>query len=193
MSETNIQLSDFRKNVNFAVLFIFGDNDFTLSMEEGAKLFCEQFNFALDMIDQNENYDISYKRYIEQFKALCEIENVKETIKCGFLSYEIKNNGKMIFGKMPNVESVLEEAKSNLDYIQWDGQLKKWRKVGDEYVVQGTHERFVTGTLEEISNVLNNYGSPYKNQSEDEKFPVWCNCESVILYMEDGYLTYVIR
>lgn len=187
------EISDFRKNINFAVLFVFGDNDFASHVEAGAKLFCEQFNFALDMIDENENYDVSHKRYIEQFKELCEIENVKETIKCGFLSYGIKNYGKMIFGRMPNVESALEEAKSELDYIKWDGQLNKWEKVGDEYVKLESYDRFMTGTFEEILNTLNNYGSPYENKSEDEKLPVWCNCEAVILYMENGHLTCEIR
>lgn len=188
------QISDFRKNVNFAVLFRYGDNDFTSYIESGAELFCEQFNHKLDLIDQYEKYGRPYlKSYINEFEEICKIESVKEIMKCGFLSSRMRNYGEVICGRIPNAESVLEEVKSDLDYMQWNGQFNAWKKVGDEYVVSETYDRFITGTLEEILNTLNNCGSPYENKSKDEKFPVWCNSEVVILYMEDGYLTYVIR
>ena len=46
---------------------------------------------------------------------------------------------------------------------------------------------------EEIMNAIKKYGSPHKNPDPDDKFPVWCNSEVIILYMKDGYLTYATR
>ena len=187
------KISDFRTNVNFAVLFYFGDNDFSSYIEEAVKLFCEQFNYKLAWIDQYEKYGYSYvKSYIDEFEEICKIESVKEIMKCGFLSERMRHYGKVICG-IPNAKLSLEKVKSDLDYMQWDGQFNKWKKVGDEYVASESYDRFITGTLEEISNILNKCGDSYENQSENEKFPVWCNGEVVILYMEDGYLTYVVR
>ena len=51
--------------------------------------------------------------------------------------------------------------------------------------------RFITGTKAEIEEALKKQGDPLENQNSE--FPVWCNGEVVILYMKNGYLTYLIR
>jgi hypothetical protein len=49
----------------------------------------------------------------------------------------------------------------------------------------------VAGTRAEIESILKKYGEPEAGWDDD--FPVWCNAEVVILYMKNGYLTYVVR
>jgi hypothetical protein len=51
--------------------------------------------------------------------------------------------------------------------------------------------RFITGTNAEIAEDLKKYGDPFEDQTRE--FPVWCNGEVVILYMKNGYLTYLTR
>ena len=43
--------SDFHKNLDFAVLFNFADNDFCLAIEAAAKTYCDEFNKMLYQID----------------------------------------------------------------------------------------------------------------------------------------------
>jgi hypothetical protein len=66
-----------------------------------------------------------------------------------------------------------------------------WKKVGNDYVKSEEIDRFVAGTRAEIESILKKYGEPEAGWDED--FPVWCNAEVVILYMKNGYLTYVVR
>ena len=66
-----------------------------------------------------------------------------------------------------------------------------WKKVGNEYVESEKFDRFVAGTRSEIESILKKYGEP--EEGWDDDFPVWCNAEVVILYMKNGYLTYVVR
>ena len=58
--------SDYHKNVDFAVLFDFDDNDFGLAMEAGAKVFCDEFNGLLRQIDlYNETVTLrDLRRYV---------------------------------------------------------------------------------------------------------------------------------
>ncbi len=184
--------SEFHKNIDFAVLFNFGDNDFGRYIEAGAKLFCDEFNKMLIQIDTKYKDDINMaKHYINDFNELCKIENIKEVMKCGFLSKLINNYGKIICGKMPLAVTVLEESKKDMNYIKWDGEKTIWEYVGNKYVESEKIDKFIIGTLSDIKDALKKYGNVCDN-TEDE-FPVWCNGEVIILYMNNGYLTYITR
>ena len=183
--------SEFHKNVDFAVLFDFGDNDFGLAMEAGAKAFCDEFNSTLRQIDIYNDHEYSRDNYIKEFNELCKVENIKEVMKCGFMAARMRNSAEVICGRMPNAANALTSLKSDLDYIHWDGIRTKWEKVGEEYVESEKMPRFITGTLQVISDALKKYGDPF--ESDKQEFPVWCNGEVVILYMKNGYLTYLTR
>ena len=99
--------SEFHNNIDFAVLFNFGDNDFSMAMEEGAELFCDEFNKMLMQIDIYQDDIDEAKYYINSFNELCKIENIKEVMKCGFLSNRINFHSKIICGKMPLSVTVL--------------------------------------------------------------------------------------
>ena len=66
-----------------------------------------------------------------------------------------------------------------------------WKKIDGKYVESENFDRFVAGTRAEIESILKKYGEP--EEGWDDDFPVWCNSEVVILYMKNGYLTYVVR
>ena len=197
--ETNIKpseisFSDFRKNVDFAVFFDYSDNDFSGSIEAAAQAYCDEFNRILGQIDMYQDSSESIlNSYIKDYQELCKVETIKEIMKCGFMADRVSgfSNTAVYCGKVPNYESAVQESKANVLYIPWDEKRPMWKKVGDEYVKSEEFDRFVAGTRAEIESILKKYGEPEAGWDDD--FPVWCNAEVVILYMKNGYLTYVVR
>lgn len=183
--------SEFHKNVDFAVLFDFGDNDFSLTMEAAAKTYCDEFNGTLRHIDMYDDVNSMRNSYLKQFEEICKIENIKEIMRCGFLAERMQSCAKTFCGRMPDSVAALESIKYDLNYIPWDKYRGRWEKIGGEYVETEKFPRFITGTNAEIAEALKKYGSPDENPTRE--FPVWCNGEVVILYMKDGYLTYLTR
>ena len=197
--ETNIKpseisFSDFRKNVDFAVFFDYSDNDFSTSIEAAAQAYCDEFNRILGQIDLYKDASESIlNSYIKDYQELCKVETIKEIMKCGFMADRMTSysNASVYCGKVPNYESAVQESKANVLYIPWDEKRPMWEKVGNEYVKSEEFDRFVAGTRAEIESILKKYGEPEAGWDDD--FPVWCNAEVVILYMKNGYLTYVVR
>ena len=191
---SKITFSDFRKNVDFAVFFDYSDNDFSTSMEAAAQAYCDEFNRILGHIDTYKDACESIlNSYIKDYQELCKVETIKEIMKCGFMADRMSSfsNTAVYCGKVPNYESAVQESKANVLYIPWDDKRPMWEKVGNEYVKSEEIDRFVAGTRAEIESILKKYGEPEAGWDDD--FPVWCNAEVVILYMKNGYLTYVIR
>ena len=197
--ETNIKpseisFSDFRKNVDFAVFFDYSDNDFSTSIEAAAQAYCDEFNRILGQIDMYQDACESIlNSYIKDYQELCKVETIKEIMKCGFMADRMTSysNASVYCGKVPNYESAVQESKANVLYIPWDGERTMWEKVDGKYVESEKFDRFVAGTRAEIESILKKYGEP--EEGWDDDFPVWCNAEVVILYMKNGYLTYVVR
>jgi hypothetical protein len=194
LNPSEISFSDFRKNVDFAVFFDYSDNDFSSSIEAAAQAYCDEFNRILGQIDMYKDASESMlSSYIKNYQELCKVETIKEIMKCGFMADRLSSfsNTAVYCGKVPNYESAVQKSKANVLYIPWDGERSMWKKVGDEYVESEKFDRFVAGTRAEIESILKKYGEPEKGWDDD--FPVWCNAEVVILYMKNGYLTYVVR
>ena len=183
--------SEFHKNVDFAVLFDFSDNDFGLAMEAAAKTYCDEFNGLLRQIDMYDDVDLMKNSYLKEFDAMCKIDNIKEIMRCGFLAQRMKNCAEVHCGRMPKADDSLDEVRSDMNYIPWEGDRSRYECIDGEYKVVGKFPRFITGTNEEISKTLEKYGHPDENPARP--FPVWCNGEVIILYMKDGYLKYVVR
>lgn len=197
--ETNIKpseisFSDFRKNVDFAVFFDYSDNDFSGSIEAAAQAYCDEFNRILGHIDTYQDAcESTLNSYIKDYQELCKVETIKEIMKCGFMADRMSSfsNTAVYCGKVPNYESAVQNSKANVLYIPWDGERTMWEKVDGKYVESEKFDRFVAGTRAEIESILKKYGEP--EEGWDDDFPVWCNAEVVILYMKNGYLTYVVR
>lgn len=197
--ETNIKpseisFSDFRKNVDFAVFFDYSDNDFSTSIEAAAQAYCDEFNRILGHIDTYQDACESIlNSYIKDYQELCKVETIKEIMKCGFMADRMTSfsNASVYCGKVPNYESAVKESKANVLYIPWDEKRTVWDKVDGKYIESEKFDRFVAGTRAEIESILKKYGEPEAGWDDD--FPVWCNAEVVILYMKNGYLTYVVR
>ena len=191
---SEISFSDFRKNVDFAVFFDYSDNDFSTSIEAAAQAYCDEFNRILGHIDTYQDACESIlNSYIKDYQELCKVSTIKEIMKCGFMADRMSSfsNTAVYCGKVPNYESAVQESKENVLYIPWDDKRPMWEKVGNEYVKSEEFDRFMAGTRAEIESILKKYGEP--EEGWDDDFPVWCNAEVVILYMKNGYLTYVIR
>ena len=191
---SEISFSDFRKNVDFAVFFDYSDNDFSGSIEAAAQSYCDEFNRILGQIDMYKDASESIlNSYIKDYQELCKVETIKEIMKCGFMADRMSSfsNTAVYCGKVPNYESAVQESKANVLYIPWDEKRPMWEKVENEYVKSEEFDRFVAGTRAEIESILKKYGEP--EEGWDDDFPVWCNAEVVILYMKNGYLTFVVR
>jgi hypothetical protein len=193
INPSEISFSDFHKNVDFAVFFDYSDNDFSGSIEAAAKAYCDEFNRILGQIDMyaNSGYtcESMLNSYIKDYQELCKVETIKEIMKCGFMADRMTNA--VYCGRMPNYESAVQKSKADVLYIPWDDERSMYEKVGDKYVESEKFDRFIAGTREEIESILKKYGEPKERWDAD--FPVWCNGEVVILYMKNGYLTYVVR
>ena len=191
---SEISFSDFRKNVDFAVFFDYSDNDFSTSIEAAAQAYCDEFNRILGHIDMYKDASESIlNSYIKDYQELCKVSTIKEIMKCGFMADRMLSfsNTAVYCGNVPNYEDAVLESKENVLYIPWDDKRPMWEKVGNEYVKSEEFDRFMAGTRSEIESILKKYGEP--EEGWDDDFPVWCNAEVVILYMKNGYLTYVIR
>lgn len=191
---TNIEFSNFRKNVDFAVFFDYSDNDFSTSIEAAAQAYCDKFNLILGQIDMyKDDCESILNSYIKDYQELCKVETIKEIMKCEFMAERMSSfsNTAIYCGKVPNYESAVQESKADVLYIPWDGKRSILEKIGNKYVETEKIDRFVAGTRSEIESILKKYREPEEGWNDD--FPVWCNAEVVILYMKNGYLTYVIR
>lgn len=193
INPSEISFSDFHKNVDFAVFFDYSDNDFSTSIEAAAKAYCDEFNRILGQIDMyaNSGYTCGsmLNSYIKDYQELCKVETIKEIMKCGFMADRMCPS--LYCGSIPNYESAVQKSKADVLYIPWDEKRSMYEKVGDKYVESEKFDRFIAGTREEIESILKKYGEPEERWDAD--FPVWCNGEVVILYMKNGYLTYVVR
>jgi hypothetical protein len=186
-------------SVDFSVLFDFGDNDFCIPMATAAEFYCNEFNRLLEKIDLNEHIsrDINFNNVVDDFNKLCKLENVKEVMKCGFMSERLNGLSKTIWKDTLNypTESSFNQMRRDLDYIFGKDKKKRWGKVDGKYIVIQEFDRLITGTHEEISTAIEKYGDHHENPAEnsEDKFPVWCNDEVLVLYMKDGFLTYMFR
>ena len=113
-------------------------------------------------------------------------------MKCGFMAERMKDCAYVrSTNKIINADDALDIVRSDMNYIPWGGDRNKYEYVNGEYKVVYTLSRFITGTNEEISEAIRKYGDPDENPTRP--FPVWCNGEVIVLYMKDGYLTYLTR
>ena len=191
--EKEREFSDYHNNVDFAVLFNFGDNDFECPMLHGAKLFCDKFNDLLYKIDSHE---WGREGYIKSFEELCKEDTIKEILKLGFFAHQFEREASCISyitHGTPKLQNALDNINHYLEYIPWDKNRKMWERDGDKFVQNGEIPRFLVGTKEIIENELIKYGTPWEDKKEDDVFPVWCNGEVLIMYMRQGYLTYLTR
>ena len=195
----NIPLSDFHRSVDFAVIFDFGDNDFCIPMATAAEFYCDEYNRLLEKIDLNEHIcnDSNFNNLVDDFNKLCKLENVKEVMKCGFMSERLNGLSKSIWKDTLHdpTESSFNKMRRDLDYIFGNDKKNRWGKVDGKYIVIDELNRLITGTHEEISTAILKYGEQRENHSTNsaDNFPVWCNDEVLVLYMKDGFLTYMFR
>lgn len=194
-----IQMSDFHRSVDFAVIFDFGDNDFCIPMATAAEFYCDEFNRLLEKIDINEHIckDSNFNNLVDDFNKLCKLENIKEVMKCGFMSERLNGFAKSIWKDTLHdpTESSFNKMRRDLDYIFGNDKKNRWGKVDGKYIVIDELDRLITGTHEEMSSAILKYGEQRKNLTSNslDNFPAWCNDEVLVLYMKDGFLTYMFR
>lgn len=187
------KLSPFHENMDFAFIFNFTDNDFGLYFERAAELYCNEYNSIMENIDRyfNINHDDDYdKRTIQ---TLQNKDTIIQILKHGFLSYYYENKCDRIRLSSPNID---ESAKDSMrlinEYFPFEDNHKVYKICEDgKYFVDEEIPNLYIGTTKEIGEILPKFGHVW--ESDNRKFPVDCNGETLIVYTEDNKLKYIIR
>lgn len=196
MPDDNSKFSQYHKDKDFAFLFDFGDNDFGLHFERAAKLYCNAYNEMLWTIDTNQEY-CSVDSYINNIKSMENIETIKEILKIGVTSYSFERDVDTFHIENINFDNTKDDAIRLInEYLPFNRDKRRWEKdENGEYVEIAPIPRLITGTVSEIEEALKEFGTPDREYDDvpTRDFPVWCNGEVIIVYMKNGYLTYLNR
>lgn len=190
------QLCQYQKDKDFAFVFKFGDNDFGNYFEYAAKLYCNGYNSLINTINTYTEFaPKSVKNYIKDIDNLEKRETIIEALKLGITSYTFQSDVDTYHIESMSFENSMKDANRYAnEYFDFNGELQLWDKdENGEYIVTGTEPRLVIGTRADVEATVKNYGHPYEETMIPQDFPYWCNGEALIVYMKDGFLTYVIR
>lgn len=172
--------SDYRKNKDFCVSYFFGDNDFGLHVENGAKLFTDGYNSKLSNIDlyvDDDDWDESTSLYVRDIKLMEKLETIQKILSYGITSHSIESYAdySLIFPEkgMSSTQDVSDDAVKNAEYLE----------VFDD-------KRYKVGTYAEVEKyIVEKYGN---NKNETLK-NIWCNGELLIIALVDGKMKYWIK
>ena len=190
------QLCQYQKDKDFAFVFKFGDNDFGNYFEHAAKLYCNSYNSLIGTINTYTEFaPKSVKSYIKDIDNLEKRETIIEALKLGITSYTFQSDVDTYHIERMSFENSMKDANRYAnEYFDFNGELQLWDKdENGEYIVTGTEPRLVIGTRADVETAVKHYGHPYEETMMPQDFPYWCNGEALIVYMKDGFLTYVIR
>lgn len=191
------QLCQYQKDKDFAFVFKFGDNDFGNYFEHAAKLYCNSYNSLIGTINTYTEFaPKSVKSYIKDIDNLEKRETIIEALKLGITSYTFQSDVDTYHIERMSFENSMKDANRYAnEYFDFNGELQLWGKLVEngEYIVTGTEPRLVIGTRADVEAAVKHYGHPYEETMIPQDFPYWCNGEALIVYMKDGFLTYVIR
>lgn len=186
------QLYQYQKDKDFAFIFKFGDNDFGNYFEHAAEEYCKCYNHILGNIClyPENNY------YIKKIETLEKQEIIIESLKNGIASYSFKNNIDTYQPEKISYEQTLKDTNRYVnEYFDFNDMAKIWEKdENGKYIVTKLVPKLTIGTRADVEEVLKSYGTPDDNNNIIQReFPYWCNGEVLIVYMKNGFLTYVIR
>jgi hypothetical protein len=86
-------------------------------------------------------------------------------------------------------KDALENTRKTIEYLNLDEDYE----VINLDDTKNTFKRFVVGTKEDILKELEKRGHKDEESERPREFPVWNNGETLICYMKNGYLIYIIR
>ena len=190
------QLCQYQKDKDFAFIFKFGDNDFGNHFEHAAKLYCEAYNSILGTICTYSDYaPKSIPHYTNDIDILEKRETIIKCLKIGVASYTFQRDIDSYHPEHISFEKSMGDANRYAnEYFDFNGSIQMWKKnENNEYIPSGTKPRLIIGTRAEIDAEILHYGHPDEESLLSREFPVWCNGEALIVYMKDGFLTYLIR
>lgn len=190
------QLGQYQKDKDFAFIFKFGDNDFGNYFEHAAKLYCDAYNSLLGTINTYTEYSPeSVKSYIQNVDNLEKREVIIESLKIGIASYNFQSNINTYNLEGMSFEKSMQDTNRYVnEYFDFEGDMQLWDKdENGEYFVSGHEPRLVVGTRSEVEESLKTHGTPDEKESIPREFPYWCNGEALIVYMKNGFLSYIIR
>ena len=190
------QLCQYQKDKDFAFVFKFGDNDFGNYFEHAAKIYCDAYNDILGIINMYKEFDpVSVKNYSKDIDNIEKQNTIIETLKLGIASYSFQSDINAYHPESMSFENSMKDVNRYAnEYFDFNGELPLWDKdENGEYFVSGSEPRLVIGTRADVEAAVKNYGHPYEETMKPQDFPYWCNGEALIVYMKDGFLTYVIR
>ena len=190
------QLCQYQKDKDFAFIFKFGDNDFGNYFEHAAKLYCDGYNSLLGTINRYTLYSPeSVKSYIKDIDNLEKREVIIESLKIGIASYSFQSDIDTNHPEIMSFDNSMKYANRYAnEYFDFNGEMQLWDKdENGKYFASGSEPRLVIGSRADVEEALKTYGERDEDGGVPREFPYWCNGEALIVYMKDGFLTYVIR
>lgn len=181
------QMSEYRKNKDFAFMYYFGDNDFGLDFMHAAKMYCEKYNdtlYHIDIYDDNAHMVDFYKKNLEQFENP---DTIISILKTGILSKEFEH---AFYHDVHTFDEIVADIKHTYDYldINLDKTRNLYNYVNDKYEISGTIAKFKSGTFDEVkAHALRMEQSKYTWDN------LWQNGECLYVFMEKGEMKYVVR
>jgi hypothetical protein len=177
--------AQYRKDKDFAVSFCFHDNDFGGYFEDAAREFCKEYNRLLDQMDiysKHESCDNMIKSYIEDLEYMERPNVLKETMKSLFIGAYMGNAADRILlshrhDSGPTMKGRLDKALDYMEYLGFDRE-----------------ESWMIGKREDFERVKKEFEDMQDDNMKDLPFEkYWLNGEVLIMFMEEGRLTYMVR
>lgn len=181
------QMSDYRKNKDFAFMYYFGDNDFGLDFEHAAKLYCEKYNSTLHQIDCYDDNARMADYYKKDLEHLENPDNIISILKSGILAKEFEHS---FYHHIQTFDEVVADIKHTYDYldINPDKTRNLYKYKNDKYEFSGTISTFKCGTFNEVKE--------HAIRMEQNSYTwdnLWQNGECLYVFMENGEMKYMVR
>ena len=169
---------EFTQNRDFAFMFNFGDNDFSGYIEEAIKNYVEKYNREMRQIETYSrfNYDIDpYIDRIEKYESWGTIKEMFKTLyKQAVINYKCDDLTCNDNFDTQTLYEMLKKAENNIQYLEIDNP-----------------NSYIFGTNADIDKILED-GYKYDEDKPIEETYYWNNCETLIVRVKDGRMTYEI-
>ena len=164
------------KNIDFAFVFTFTDNDFGGFFEECAKLYEKKINdcfYRFNTYTPLENGGLMVESYFDEIKELQKKTFLQVFFKTTFLGAYLKHKFDYI---------------SSFSEINYEKSLERAKDIAENYMPFNDDKYWFIGTCDEVDAYLK---EKYTSTFKDETL-IWNNGETLVVKVKNGNVEYEI-
>ena len=169
---------EFTKNRDFAFMFNFYDNDFSGYIEEAIEKYIEKYNREMCQIENYTKFNYDIKTYIDKIEKYESWGTIKEMFKTLYkqsvINYKCDDLTCNDNCDTMTLHEMLNKAERDIQYLGFDNP-----------------DSYIFGTNADIDKILED-GYKYDEDKPIEETYYWDNCETLIVRVKDGRMTYKI-